>query len=479
MTPSLRPYQTTSYLELRENMRAGVRRQLLVSPTGSGKTVLFSFLTQQAASKRRRIGILCHRQELLGQISGTLQSFGVHHAIVAPGHVPNRPCLVQVASVFALARRLDRYPKFDVLIVDEAHHAIAGSTWGKIIAANPDAFVVGVTATPQRLGGEGLKGCFDKLVLGPSTATLIEQGYLSPYRLFAPAGIDVTGLHSRAGDYVHAELEAAADKPSITGDAVAHYKRLCYGKRALAFCVSIKHATHVAEQFRAAGIVSTHIDGTMDDTARRFAIQEFTAGRVQVLTSCDLVSEGFDLPAIEAAILLRPTQSLALYLQQVGRALRLYEGKKEAVILDHAGNVMRHGLVDQEREWTLDGAGDRKKRAESVVAVKQCPMCFSTVVAHALECRHCGHKFVAEGREVAHVEGELQEVTKAQAIEIAEKKAKRQAQGRAQSLDALVSIGMARGLKNPYAWARYIWNARAAKEKGKQMLAERQGRIVA
>ena len=157
MIPVLRSYQTAAYNSLRENMRRGIRRQLLVMPTGSGKTCTFSFLAAQARAKSKRIGILCHRVELLTQISGALTSFEVPHAIVAPGYIPNRDLSVQVASVFALARRLDRYPQFDVIIVDEAHHAIAGSTWGNILAANPAAFVVGVTATPQRLGGEGLR----------------------------------------------------------------------------------------------------------------------------------------------------------------------------------------------------------------------------------------------------------------------------------------------------------------------------------
>ena len=461
MIPVLRAYQTAAYNSLRENMRRGIRRQLLVMPTGSGKTCTFSFLAAQARAKSKRIGILCHRVELLTQISGALTSFEVPHAIVAPGYIPDRKASVQVASVFALARRLDRYPQFDVIIVDEAHHAIAGSTWGNILAANPAAFVVGVTATPQRLGGEGLRSFFDEMVLGPSTAQLISDGWLSPYRLFAPSGINVEGMHSRAGDFVRAELEAAADKPSITGDAVSHYRRLAYGKRALAFCVSIKHAIHVAEQFRSAGIVATHIDGGMDKGARNFAIQEFTAGRVQVLTSCDLVSEGFDCPAIECAILLRPTQSLALYLQQVGRSLRLYDGKKEAIILDHSNNVARHGLPDQEREWTLDGAARGEKKQTNVVPIKQCPMCFSTVVAHSSVCRHCGHQFVAEGREVEHREGELSEVTR---IQEAEKKARRSAQGRAQSLEALVGIAMARGYRRPHLWARAVFQGRIRKD---------------
>lgn len=464
--PVLRDYQGRLLEELRENMRAGLHRQLLVSPTGSGKTILFSAMTQAAASKGKRIGILCHRQELISQISGALSQFEVPHAIVAPGHVVDRGCPVQVASVFALARRIDQYPPFDVLVIDEAHHAIAGSTWGKVIdatlAANPRAHILGVTATPQRLSGEGLSAFFDTMVMGPSTAELIAAGWLSDYRLFAPAGMSVDGVHTRMGDFVRAELEAAADRPTITGDAVRHYQRLAYGKRALAFCVSIRHAEHVAEQFRANAIKAARIDGTMERAARTQAIADFVDGRVQVLTSCDLVSEGFDVPAIECAILLRPTQSLALHLQQIGRSLRILPGKKEAILLDHAGNTARHGLPDQDREWTLEGARKSKRGGDAPkVAIKSCPECFAVVVAHALQCRHCGHRFQAVGREIEERDGQLVEVS-AQVREVARVNA-RQTQGQAKTLEALISIGMSRGYKSPHAWARRVWEGRQRK----------------
>lgn len=457
MTITLRPYQETLIARTRANFIAGKRSQLLVLPTGGGKTVCFSYMAARAVEKNLRVWILAHRVELLDQISRTLRQFGVAHGMVAPAYVADRRQRVQVASVFALARRLDRYPAPDLIIVDEAHHAIRGSTWGRVIEANPQAKLLGVTATPVRLSGEGLGDLFECMVQGPTMRELIELGALSPYRLFAPAGVDLSGVHTRMGDFVRGELEAAVDKPSITGDAVSHYRKLAPGKRAVAFCVSVSHAVHVAEQFRAAGIPAQAIDGGMDRTLRANVLRDFAAGRLQVLASCDLISEGFDVPAIEAAILLRPTQSLSLYLQQVGRALRALPGKSEAIILDHAGNVRRHGLPDDERDWGLRGAERKRGAQKSEVPVKTCPSCFAVLPSATPSCR-CGHVFLVKPREVEQVEGVLQEIDVAAAMRM-----RRVEQGRAKTEAELVALGRARGFKRPELWARHVMRARAAR----------------
>ena len=453
----LRPYQAGLIDRARDNFQAGHSRQLLVLPTGGGKTVCFSYMAGRAVSKGLKVWILAHRVELLEQIGRTLRDFGVPHGVIAPGYISEHRQPVQVASVFTLARRLDRYAKPDLIIVDEAHHCTTGSTWGQIISANRQAKLLGVTATPCRLDGAGLGDLYDVMVQGPTVRELIDLGALSPYRLFAPAGIDLSGVHTRMGDFVRGELAAAVDKPSITGDAVAHYKKLASGRRAVAFCVSVEHAYHVAEQFRASGISAQSIDGSMERTLRASVLGEFSAGRVQVLTSCDLISEGFDVPSIEAAILLRPTQSLGLYLQQVGRSLRTAPGKEEAIILDHAGNVKRHGLPDEERDWSLDGSAKKRGAQRSEVPVKTCPACFATVHSVATHCS-CGYEFPVKAREVDHVDGDLQEVDPKQAV-----RERRLEQGRAQTLEDLVAIGRARGMKRPELWGKYVLRARAAK----------------
>lgn len=451
---SLRNYQHQAVADLRESYRSGHKRPLLVSPTGSGKTVLFSYMASEARKRDNRVMILAHRAELLEQISNTLRQFSVAHGFIAPGYPGDGRLGVQIASVFALARRIERVAPPDFVIIDEAHHCISGSTWGKIIEAWPNARVLGVTATPARLSGEGLGDIFDDMVLGPSVADLIELGSLSPYRLFAPKPMNLTGVHMRAGDYVRGELAEAVDKPTVTGDAIREYSKRAAGKRACVFCVSVEHAAHVAAQFKASGFPAASIDGGMDRGERKRVLADFMAGRILVLTSCDLISEGFDVPAIEVAILLRPTQSLSLYLQQVGRALRIFEGKSEAIILDHAGNALRHSLPDDERDWSLDGAKKSKReRDPDDIPVKSCPKCYAAVRSIASSCKHCGHVFEVKARVIEHVDGELEEVDK-EAI----RRQVRIEQAKAKSLDDLLALAKQRGYKPQ--WAHHIFNAR-------------------
>jgi superfamily II DNA or RNA helicase len=429
-----------------------------VAPTGFGKTVCFSNMAQRVSAAGRRINTLVHRDELLAQVSDTLSECDVRHDIIAAGRWPQHRQLATVSSVFTIVRRLDQVPAPYLLIIDEAHHAIGKSTWGKVIAHYPRALVLGVTATPWRLSGEGMGEMFEDMVLGPTTAELIAMGRLSPYRLFAPTQIDTSDLHKRGGDWVKKELEAKTDKPVITGSAVSHYKKHTDGAPAVAFCVSIAHAHHVAEQFAARGYRAVAIDGKMDKLTRRSAINDFRSGQIQVLTSCDLISEGFDCPGIVTGILLRNTASLGLYLQQVGRCLRVFNGKAEAVILDHVGNSKVHGWPDADRQWSLSGSGD--VQADSGPGVKTCPQCFYVMEPHKSRCPECGHKFAPadEARNIEEVEGELREVN-------------RKAMGEQQKLSlnpidhidsyaGLVAYGRHKGYRNAHAWAKHVLQQR-------------------
>lgn len=456
----LRPKQTLVEDAVRDAFQHGYRSPLLVSPTGSGKTVIFSDIAAKVSAKGKRIMILVHREELLDQVSNTLRDFSVHHSYIAAARSYERRFPVHVASVFTLAKRVDKVEAPDLIIIDEAHHAIMGSTWGKVLAAFPKALRLGVTATPQRLSGEGLNDLFDTMIVGPGVAELIADGSLSKYEMYAPSMVDLSDVHSRMGDYAKEELAAAMDKSAITGNAVQEYRKRAHGKRAVAFCVNLNHAEHVAAQFRAAGYRSARIDGNMDRIERRQMVRNFSAGNVDVLTSCDLISEGFDLPAIEVAILLRPTQSLAVYLQQCGRALRTHPGKEFALLLDHAGNFMRHGLVDEEREWSLEGR-KRKKRSkedeEIAIKIKQCPRCYY-VSKPAPQCPNCGHVYTT-GRKIEEREGELQKVTPAMAE--AMRRNKRHEVAQARTLEDLQRVEQERQYKP--GWARFVWEARQKK----------------
>lgn len=468
MTIQLRDYQAEAVNLVRQAFAAGRRAPLLVLPTGGGKTTIFSYVTDSAAKKSRTVYLLCHRAELVKQIAGTLARFGCQHQIIAPGPIVRQSQVEQfrahgrtfvhhgarvfVASVQTLVKRLDAYPKPDLIVIDEAHHLTTDSTWGRIVEHYPGARLLPVTATPIRLDGRGLGvgagGVADDLIMGPTMADLIANGFLSRYRIFAPPNaLDLKGVRTRAGDYAKDQLATAVDKPSITGDAVEHYQRLAAGKRAVVFCVSVAHAQHVAAEFQKAGVTSEFLDGTLDALERDRIIKRFEAGETLVLSSCDIVSEGFDLPAIEVAILLRPTQSLALYLQQVGRALRTFPGKTEAIILDHVGAVMTHGLPDEDREWTLDGerkSGKRKadqNEEPGVDRVSTCPQCF-TIHLPAPACPTCGHVYPVKARQIEQTDGTLQELTSDQ-LEIMRRQ-KRVMQGQAQSVEQLVAQGISR-----------------------------------
>jgi superfamily II DNA or RNA helicase len=452
-------YQVTALDEIRAAYRSGARAPLLVAPTGSGKTIMFCEICRSAVAKGHRIWILVHRQELLDQVSETLRSFLVPHGLISPQFptTPSKP--VQVASVFSLVRRMASLPAPDLIVVDEAHHAILKSTWGKVLAAYSAARVLGVTATPCRLSGEGLGDIFDRIVMGPSVQALIEERRLAPVKVFAPPTIDTAGIHTKMGEFVKAELTNVVDKPKVTGDAIEHYKTLTPGKRAAVFCVSLEHAAHIASAARAAGITAVQIDGQMDRHLRRQIVREFSDAKIQWLVSVDLISEGFDCPGIDVGISLRPTQSLGLWLQQCGRILRTNPGKTHATILDHAGNSLRHGLPTEQRSWSLDGTAKGSAAGERVSSVRVCPSCFSAQRSGRPACANCGKPFPVEPRVVAKEKGTLKEITQ----EDIDKRRARQAVGMTTSLSALVEMGRMRNYKDPEAWARYVMAGREKK----------------
>jgi superfamily II DNA or RNA helicase len=381
-----------------------------VLPTGGGKTIVMAEIMRGLADRGRSAMVLVHRRELIAQTAAKLALAGVEHGIIAAGQ-PTTPSTIQIASVQTLARRLDSITASpDLILIDEAHHATAGG-WGAILAHWPDALRLGVTATPIRLDGRGLSAVFDRLIHGPSVADLIFTGFLTEWKIYAPPQrADFSGLHKRAGDFVAGEAADAMDRPTVTGDAIEHYRRLAAGQRAIAFCCTVQHAEHVAASFRAAGIAADTLLGSSRPEDRDRLVQQFAAGQLQVLVTVDVVSEGFDIPAASCAILLRPTASLGLYLQQVGRVLRPAEGKTHAIVLDHVGNVHRHGFPDDPRDWSLD---DRLKAGrgcgQAAPSVRTCPQCFAAFKP-APQCPVCGAECAPSRREIQQQEGELQEL---------------------------------------------------------------------
>jgi len=303
------------------------------------------------------------------------------------------------------------------------------------------------------------------MVVGPTVAELIEVGALVAPEVYAPPTVDTSSLHTRAGDFIAAEVSGLMDSPKITGDAVEHYARLARGLPFICFTASVEHARHVADDFTKAGFPCLHVDGGMDRMQRRRIVNDYKEGRLLGLASCELVSEGFDVPGIHCGISLRPTQSLTLWLQQVGRCLRTAPGKERAIILDHAGNTLRHGLPTELREWTLEGREQAagKRAASDSISVRVCPSCFAAGRAGRPNCPSCGAPYPVAARKVEAVEGTLEKV---EATHV-----RRQAtpmmreQGRARDMQALVELGKMRRYRDPVAWATAIINAREKKRR--------------
>jgi DNA repair protein RadD len=400
---NLRLYQQQLVTEIRGQYQLGRKAVLAVLPTGGGKTVCFSYIAQAASIKGNRVLILVHRAELLDQAS---RAMPVPHGIIAAGRAMDLSHTVQVASVQTVARRLHLLPRdfFQLLVVDEAHHTTAG-TWARVIAHFSQAKLLGVTATPIRGDGRGLGEHYQAMVQGPTAQQLTDDGFLAAAKVLAPPGFDSAGLRKRMGDFDTKQAEQRVG--TIMGDCLGHYRKHLSGQTAIAFCCSVAHAEAVAHLFQSAGIAAASIDGSMDTSTRRELLQRLAVGDLKVLTSCALIGEGVDVPSVGGCILLRPTASVGLHLQMIGRCLRPQPGKT-AVVLDHVGNTLRLGHHLEERDWTLDGL--RKRDREAAPSVKVCPTCFATSPSTAQVCRDCGHVFAPpERREIKVVEGELVE----------------------------------------------------------------------
>ena len=455
-----RKYQTEAIQDCRNSFGHGTKAALLVMPTGAGKTVVFSQITQSAVDKNNNVLILVHRRELIKQASEKLAAINVDHGIIAAKFKP-KDSPIQIASVQTLVRRLSSTKfKPSLIIIDEAHHAVAGS-WSKIINHYPDAILLGVTATPCRLDGRGLKEFFDELIIGPTIPELVDLGYLSPHRVYAaPKPVVLDGLRTLAGDFAKDDLALRMNEYTIKGDIVAHWRKYASKLPTVVFCVNIEHAEAVVEKFNESNIKADIITGEMKTDDRDQVINDLSNGSTQVLVSVDVISEGFDLPQVSCAILLRPTKSEGLYMQQVGRILRPQKDKV-AIVLDHVNNTREHGFVDDVRHWSLDAKAKSKRDNEQAPSVTVCENCFATYRPQRA-CPQCG--FVKEKaiRKITYEEAELIELKREEVRLNAEEKTQRNSEYRnAQTLQDFLAIAERRGYKK--GWAYFAFKNKGVK----------------
>jgi superfamily II DNA or RNA helicase len=386
----------------------------VVSPTGSGKTVIFAHIATGAVKKGKRVLILTHRREILQQTVSKIASYGIQAGEIIAGKKTTDE-LIQVAMVGTLINRLSDIPDQDLIIIDECQHSVS-NTWSKVIQ-HFSCLRLGYTATPERLSGEGLNEIFDTMVLGPHTIDLVNSGFLSPPRVYCGPNIqEKPKLKVTRGDYDKKEQTNKMLKKVVIGSVIEHYREKINGLPAVCFCVSIDHCYQMEADFIAAGFRARTITGKMSRSDRDEVINGLSTGTVQVLCSCDVISEGVDVPVLAGCILLRRTKSLALYLQQVGRALRPYPGKKEAVILDHCGNFYEHGHPLDIREWSLEAKKRSQRGQLPRPEVSVCPKCSGVWPGTPALCPECGHNLQedrdrAAGRKPPReIEGILKEV---------------------------------------------------------------------
>lgn len=400
---TLRPYQQDLYEKARAEFLAGNHRVLVVAPCGAGKTAVAAAMMQATLRNNPHSTclLLVHRIELLNQHIATLAEYGVDTS------------RIRIESVFTEARRLGQYEKPALLVLDEAHLSKAAS-WEKVVQYY-DTWTVGFSATPRRLDNRPLGDIFQAMVQGITHKELEAQGCLAPFDYYAPTELDLSGVTKRAGDFAGDEVEDLVCTRTVYGDVLKSYLQFAEGKRAIAFCVSVRHSREVAELFNNAGIPAASLDGSMSASSRANIMQGFRDGSIQILSSCNIISEGISVDECECCLLLRPTDSLALYIQQSCRCLRFMEDKR-AVILDFCGNYSRHGLPDTDREWSLDAAAP--KRAEfnpdGSLALRVCGFCFKTFET-ASACPFCGEQYKLKPREIKQMkEVELARINKEQ-----------------------------------------------------------------
>lgn len=440
----------------------GDRLFLLGDFTVTHNTIIGSGIIEGANAKGSKTLFLAHRHELIEQARNKLSEFGLKSGIIKAGHRMELFRDVQVASVQTLVRRLDKIDwRPDLIMIDEAHLSNA-SSYKKIVEFYGSPRLIGLTATPQRLDGTGLGidhgGLFDSIIIAGTTKQLIEEGHLCPYKYFAPPLVDVSSVHTVAGEYDQRELEEITDQQHITGDFLEHWRKLANGLPTIVFTVSVKHAEHVAEQARGAGLRATAVNGESHNDIRAQAIKDVQSGAIHMLVNCGLFIEGLDAPALTCMGDLAATKSLSRFRQKIGRIMRTHHGKEYAIILDHVGNCMRHGLPDGDIDWMLEGL---KKRPPGGPSLKTCPACYGHHLSIDPECPHCGYIYpeTHAGREQPQIDtnGQLIQITELEAKAIRKQELKKSVK-KARSLDQLLLVAKQFNMSDK--WAANMWRSK-------------------
>ena len=441
---NLRDYQKDLYQKTKNAFHNGYRRPLVVAPCGAGKSYLFAEMCRRTDGE---VLVLTHRQELKQQHETLLSDLGITNT--------------RVAMVLTEYNRLGRYMTPTLIITDEAHLSRSNS-WQSVIEYY-DTHTVGLTATPIRLDGKPLGDIFDTLIEGVDVRWLIDHRHLAPYEYYAPTTVDTSALRKVAGDYVISDLERLMNERAIYGNVIDSYRRFASGERTIAYCVSVRHATDTAEAFNSVGIRAEVLHSGTSALQRTRIMDDFRSGRISILCNVGIIAEGISIDEVTCCMLLRPTDSIALGIQQMMRCMRYMPGKT-AKILDFVGNYTRiGGLPDDEREWSLDKPVNRRNRCNENgdFYIRCCPECYLTFKT-APVCPYCGAEYPLHPMEIqVHENIELARITAEEMARVAQiKKVARMEQGQAQTFEELVKLGRSRGYKHPAFWAAKVIRGR-------------------
>ena len=396
----LRDYQQEMIDKVYQSIKSGHRSIMVQSPPRTGKTVLMADIARRATAKGNRVLFMVHRQEIVEQVVKTFRADGVNMN------------LATIGMVQTITRHVGDLDPPQIIFVDEAHHALA-RTYQRVLEAFPKAYKLLFTATPYRLNGTGFTDIADDLITGKPVSWLIDHHSLAPVDYYAPSQIDASKLRTkRTGDYSEGSIREAM-KPKIYGNAVKHYLKLAAGKQAIAYTYNVDSAIRLAQAFNSQGITARAVAGSTPKEERRKIIEDYRAGKIKIVTNAELFTEGLDLPNVDCVIMLRPTQSLSLYLQFSMRSMNPREGKT-ATIIDHVGNVERFGLPTDDREWTLEGRekGKTSSSGATIKPVTVCQTCFASFYRTGGTCPYCGAALGEEKKIEVVDDAELKKVTR-------------------------------------------------------------------
>lgn len=405
----LRNYQAKTVDKILASMRAGNRSIVVQQPPRTGKTVIMADIAKRTTARKNTVLFVVHRQEIIEQARKTFIKWGVDM---------NYCKLMMIQTAI---HRLESIDPPDLLLIDEAHHAKSKS-YMKLIEYCKHAYKLLFTATPTRTDGSGFDDIATDLIQGESIQWLIDNGFLAPVDYYAPADIDESKLKIRAGDFTKKSIDEAF-KPKIYGDVVNYYHKLADGKQAIVYTAGVEMAKRIAKTFNTNGVSAVAVDGNTSSDDRKDMVDKYRNGEIKIMTNAELFTEGLDLPNVDCVIMLRPTQSLSLYLQFAMRSMNPRQGKR-AIIIDHVNNVKRFGLPTDERKWKLTGSKKQAKHGEQVAgkSITTCPECFGSFYRNGDKCPLCGAKLEREVKEMqVDKNAQLEKINSKKRVEVFKK----------------------------------------------------------